>query len=101
MSANPLKRQAETSLNLGEEHLMSICDTNNRWAHKRRFPRWYYVEPKTDDMPAKIMTMDGIEAEEVWTVLAGRKVDYAGWEPEKLEKIERRCRWLIKQGIYR
>lgn len=101
MSANPLKRQAETSHTLGEEHLMSLCDTNNRWARNLGFPRWYYVEPKTDDKPAKIMIMDGIEAEEVWTVLAGDKIDYAGWDRERLEKVERRCRWVIKQGLYR
>lgn len=100
MSVNPLKRTAESEIAHGEEYLLHLCDQNNRWAYKRGYPKFYYVEPaKPGGAPAQILTVSGIEAEEVWTVLEGKTLDYAGWSRERLEKIERRASWMIRRGI--
>lgn len=99
MSANPLKRAADAPVGHSEEHLLGVCDSNNRWAYRIGYPKWYYVEPSSDGSAASIRTVDGIEAREVWTVLDGKRVDYAGWTQDRIDKIERRARWLIKQGV--
>lgn len=101
MSANPLKRAADAPIGYSEEHLIGLCDANNRWAYRIGYPKWYYVEPAGDGSVAAIRVVDGIEAQEVWAVLDGKGIDYAGWTQDRIEKIERRARWLIKQGIIR
>lgn len=99
MSANPLKRDIAPPLAHTEEHLLGLCDDHNRWARKIGYPKWYYVEPSKSELPAKILTVDGVNAQEVWTVLEGGYIDYASWSRDENEKQQRRCRWLIKQGM--
>lgn len=99
MSANPLRRPSEPQyFGADEGRMLDFCLEHNRRCRAMSWPRWYYVQPAVNEKPAEIRTLDGIEAEEVWTVLDRRPIDYAGWERARLEKIERRCVWLIKQG---
>lgn len=98
MSANPLKRASEPAVGSSEAHLMGICIDYNRRCKAIGWPRWYYVDPAKDDKKPEIRTVEGIEAEEVWNVLAGRKIDYYAWPAHKLEKVERRARWLAERG---
>lgn len=98
MSANPLRRGVEEFSSASEDYLIGLCDANNRWAYRLRFPKWYYVEPAGNGKAASIHTVDGTDAEEVWTILDGKRVDYAGWPQARIEKVERRARWLIQRG---
>ena len=98
MNANPLKREFERTAHSSLDQKLSICADYNRRCRNIGWPRWYYVEPATDVKPAEIRTADGSEAEEVWTILAGKKIDYCNWPQHRLDEVERRARWLIQHG---
>lgn len=99
MSANPLRRpQEQQAPGYTEERLMAECLERNRRCRAIGWQRWYYVEPGINGAKPELRTVEGIEAEEVWTVLDGHRIDYMNWPQHKLDKIERRARWLITQG---
>lgn len=96
--ANPLKFPPPSGPSEPYD-LRAMCDRYNFQAPWTKYTRWYYVEPATSEKPAWIKVLDGIEADEVWTVLEGRRIEYVKWDKEKLGKLERRCRWLIARGM--
>ena len=99
MNANPLKQQFLHASSFDDvEAKLRICDEFNHVCRKVGWKRWYYVQPATDVRPSEIRTVDGVEADEVFTVMSGRKIDYYKWPQHRLDKVERHARWLIKQG---
>lgn len=96
--SNPLDTPAAASASQDEGYLLNLCHQNNRWAFRIGMPKWQYVEPASLNKPAQILTVDGIAAHEVWAVAAGQSLEYAGWDRERLDKLERRCRWLLARG---
>ena len=100
--SNPFARERDAPASShSEEQLLAVCDEKNRWAYRIGFRKWYYVQPSQNGQSAQIQAIDGIAAEEVWTFLDGKSLDYAGWSRERLEAIERKARWYIKQGTAR
>lgn len=99
MSRNPFGNDAAVTTVQSEDRLIALCHTNNRWAYKLGYRKWYYVQPARDDLPAQIMTVDGVAADEVWAVSRGEHLEYANWSHDRLDKLERRCRWLIERGM--
>lgn len=99
MSRNPFAgERSPAGSSHSEAQLLAICDGKNRWAYRIGFRKWYYVQPSQNGLDAQIQAIDGIAAEEVWTILDGKPLDYAGWSRERLDAIERKARWYIKQG---
>ncbi len=96
---NPLTRPpAETHQPQGDEHLRQCCHNSNMWARGIGLRMWHYVEPDTANGRPETRQVDGSSAEEVWMAMDGHRIDYHGWPQEKLDKINRRARWLLKQG---
>lgn len=99
MSRNPFGPDTTIPTGQSEERLLTLCHEHNRWAYKIGHRKWYFVQPARDEAPAAIQTVDGIAADEVWTVSRGERLDYASWSPERLDKLERRCRWMVQRGM--
>ncbi|MCC4254150.1 hypothetical protein LL251_17195 [Sphingobium naphthae] len=99
MSRNPFGPDTAAPAGQSEERLLALCQEHNRWAYKIGYRKWYFVQPATDAASASIQTVDGIAADEVWTVSRGERLNYASWSSERLDKLERRCRWLIERGM--
>ncbi|WP_188064710.1 hypothetical protein [Sphingobium sp. KCTC 72723] len=100
MKANPLgNAQAISSGGWSEQRMLEWCHENNRWAYDIGMRRWHYVQSGQDGKAANLQMVDGITADEVWTISRGKHLAYANWAPERLDKLERRCRWLIERGM--
>jgi hypothetical protein len=81
--------------------LLGSANRLNSLNFSRQDPRWHYVKPAKDGEPEKLAVVTGIDAQEVWTVFDGKRLDYKGWSAGRLEAVERQCRWLIERGMVR
>lgn len=100
MTGNPYgDAQATTSSSWSEQRMLEWCHEHNRWAYDIGMRRWYFVQPGANGRAADIQIADGITADEIWTISRGKRLDYANWAPDRLDKLERRCRWLIERGM--
>lgn len=99
--ANPLKSVPPSGpTGPSDEFSLKLrCHDLNFNYRRMQDDRWHYVEPASKEHDARIMIVSGIQGEEVWKMHEGQRLDYKGWDRERLDKAERRARWLLKQGM--
>mgnify|MGYP003424237300 CR=1 FL=1 len=91
-----------TPVEADEGHLRAWCWDHNKWAATIGLNRWYYVdrEKNSDGSETLVRRLaEGALADEIKTVLEGRRIEYMNWEPEKLTKLERKARALMNLGM--
>lgn len=99
MSSNPFCDDRHAPPSGNESSLFSVCQRNNRWAYRIGYRRWYFVQPGADGSSSSIATIEGVSADEVWAVSRGERIEYDGWSRDRLDEIERRCRWFVERGM--
>lgn len=75
------------------------CWERNQRMHRMGWPRWYLV--RDTEIGWEMQSIEGANAEEVWTLMAGKQIDYSGWDALALAKINGLARWRMQHGMPR